>query len=224
MVERCLHPPPLLVRPWVIMHGRSIAKQESPSLFHVHLAPSVEIRRSGDGALDLIHHLLSLCLESGAAHHKVKRILDFPSRAALAYALRPRYERSRMSPRLNLKLTGATPQFRFHTSSVAHPPRSSLLQIPRHIARRHVQLCILVELRLVCFGARKFFEIVCFDCLSALFIPSTFAHLAGRLFYLVSLQNGLHGHRYPVLFRSSFTVRITFYTVIHYENKQLLPK
>ena len=27
----CLHPPPLLVRPWVIMHGRSIAKQESPS-------------------------------------------------------------------------------------------------------------------------------------------------------------------------------------------------
>ena len=152
MVERCLHPPPLLVRPWVIVHGRSIAKQKSPSLFHVHLAPSVEIRRSGDGALDLIHHLLSLCLESGAAHHKVKRILDFPSRAALAYALRPRYERSRMSPRLNLKLAGATPQFRFHTSSVAHPPRSSLLQIPRQIARRHVQLCILVELRLVFFG------------------------------------------------------------------------
>ena len=136
MVERRLHFPPLQIRTWVVMHLRSVTKQKGPFLSRAHSAPSMKIARLVDDAINFARHLLSLSCKARTSHHKVERVFNLRSCAALAQTLRARDKGSRVSPNLDLELTRTTSQFRLHAPSVAHRPGASLLQISWHVIHR----------------------------------------------------------------------------------------
>ena len=133
IIERRLHFPPLQIRAWVMLHRWSISEQEDPFLPRVHSAPSVKISRLVDNAINLTHHLVSLDCKAWASHHKMERVLNFGSCAALTQTLRTRNKWSRVSPNLDLELTCATSQFRLYIPPMAHRPGTSLLQVPWHV-------------------------------------------------------------------------------------------